>query len=199
MITADLPADDADFTRHVKAIEDVLPSDTADVVLAGHSIAGLFLPALGDRARHVVYLCAMLAAPGESMRELTAREDVFSAGWPELAARQEVADDRSTAWPPDAAIEAFYPDCDSRIAGQAAARLRPQYWRFQKESNDLGHYPATPSTYVLCREDPVINPQWSRTAAVNRLGVRPVELEGGHSPFLSRPKELAACMLAATE
>jgi hypothetical protein len=44
---------------------------------------------------------------------------------------------------------------------------------------------------VLCRDDHATNPAWQRTAATERLGVDPVELDGGHSPMLSRPAELS--------
>jgi pimeloyl-ACP methyl ester carboxylesterase len=47
---------------------------------------------------------------------------------------------------------------------------------------------------VVCREDRAIAVDWARRAARERLGVEPIELPGGHSPFLSRPGELAALL-----
>ena len=44
---------------------------------------------------------------------------------------------------------------------------------------------------IVCRDDRAINPDWVRTAARERLGVEAIELDGGHSPFLTRPGELA--------
>ena len=193
-VTVDLPNHrDAGLEDQVRAIENAVAGNAEDVVLVGHSVAGLFLPVVTDRVspRHVVFVCGMLAAAGESMRDLTVREDVFAPGWPDLAARQHVPGDGSSAWPADAAIEAFYQDCDADMAKASAARLRPQFWRFQKEATPLRQYPATPATYILCRDDKVISPAWSRRAAAQRLGVQPIELDGGHAPFLSRPGELA--------
>jgi hypothetical protein len=40
------------------------------------------------------------------------------------------------------------------------------------------------------REDRCVDPNWSRRVAA-RLGADVIELEGGHSPFLSRPAQLA--------
>jgi hypothetical protein len=37
----------------------------------------------------------------------------------------------------------------------------------------------------------VINPAWSRQAAPSVLGVQPIEIDGGHSPFLAIPAGLA--------
>src|SRR2546422_2363261 len=36
------------------------------------------------------------------------------------------------------------------------------------------------------------NPRWSRGASRRLLGVEPIEIPGGHCPFLSRPDLLAA-------
>ena len=48
-----------------------------------------------------------------------------------------------------------------------------------------------PCRSIVCRDDRALNPEWARTAARARLGVDAVELDGGHSPFLTRPAELA--------
>jgi hypothetical protein len=49
-----------------------------------------------------------------------------------------------------------------------------------------------PSSSIVCRDDRSFNPAWLRTAARDRLGTEAVEIDGGHSPFLSRPAQLAA-------
>ncbi|GAA2795721.1 alpha/beta fold hydrolase [Saccharopolyspora taberi] len=190
-VAVDLPSSDpgAGLAEYAAAVETVVPDD-GDAVLVGHSVAGLVLPQVRIPLRRLVFLCAMAAAPGDSMRELTAREPVFSPGWPELSARLITPGDGSSAWPPDPATEAFYHDCPREVADAAVARLRPQFWRFQKEP--VAALPeGVPVTSVLCREDRVINPAWSRETAPERLGVEAVQLDGGHSPQLSRPEELA--------
>lgn len=44
---------------------------------------------------------------------------------------------------------------------------------------------------MLCTEDRLVNPEWSRMAAPVRLGVQAIELAGSHSPFIARPQDLA--------
>ena len=58
----------------------------------------------------------------------------------------------------------------------------------------LERHPATPATYVVGQDDRLVNPEWSRRVARDRLGADLVELPGGHSPFLSRPAALAALL-----
>ena len=78
------------------------------------------------------------------------------------------------------------------------ARLRPQARKPSVEASPLVAWPEVPSVSVLCRDDAAIDPAWSRQAARERLGVDALELDGHHSPFLSRPAELADLLVAAT-
>jgi pimeloyl-ACP methyl ester carboxylesterase len=52
---------------------------------------------------------------------------------------------------------------------------------------------------VVCGEDRIVNPELSRRIARERLDADLVELPGGHSPFLSRPGELAAVLHEQSE
>jgi hypothetical protein len=43
----------------------------------------------------------------------------------------------------------------------------------------------------------MISPEYARVAARMQLGIDPIELPGGHSPFLSRPRVLAQALVSA--
>ena len=45
-------------------------------------------------------------------------------------------------------------------------------------------------TYVLGVADPIVNPEWSRRVVPEVLGIQPIDIEAGHSPFLSAPVAL---------
>ena len=62
------------------------------------------------------------------------------------------------------------------------------------EPSPLLAWPDVERDYIVCRDDRAIDPDWGRGAARDRLGVRAIELDGGHSPFLTRPVELAAVL-----
>jgi pimeloyl-ACP methyl ester carboxylesterase len=47
-----------------------------------------------------------------------------------------------------------------------------------------------PSTYILATEDRAVGQEWSRRRA-KEIGADLIEIEGSHSPFYSRPAELA--------
>jgi hypothetical protein len=45
--------------------------------------------------------------------------------------------------------------------------------------------------FLLCRDDRVFHAEFMRRLARNRLGITADEIDGGHTPALSRPRELA--------
>ena len=52
-------------------------------------------------------------------------------------------------------------------------------------------WPDVPTRVVLCRDDRLFPPSFISRVADERLGITPDEIDGGHTPALSRPKELA--------
>ena len=87
----------------------------------------------------------------------------------------------------------MYHDCERSVAEAAAARLRPQGQRAAAEPSPLDGWAGVRATYVLCAEDRMYEPGFAREMAA-RLRVEPTVIDGGHSPFLSRPGELAAVL-----
>ena len=79
----------------------------------------------------------------------------------------------------------------SSWGGRRPPQLRRQARSVQDEPCPLAVVPDVERASLVCREDVGVNPAWSRRVARERLGVEPVELDGGHSPFLARPAELA--------
>jgi pimeloyl-ACP methyl ester carboxylesterase len=187
-VAVDLPSDDpaAAWQDHVAAVIQATPVD-GDVVLVGHSRAGRLLPLVTERGnfRHVIYVGASLP-PTEDRRHrrCDALPMVLGGGEPLRTDEQG----RSVC-PPSRAAALYYPDCSPEVRDWATVRLRPQCeidFPFAK------CWPATPASYVACREDRAVNPQWMEAAAIEILGHPPRWLDGGHAPFLSRPAELAA-------
>jgi pimeloyl-ACP methyl ester carboxylesterase len=141
--------------------------------------------------RRLVYLCAAVPEPGRSLIEPPAGDS------PAVARQgQVVRADGTVIWTAEAARRAFYHDCPPPVAVAAAARLRPQAMTPLWERCPLARLPEVPATYILCQDDRVTPPEWARRHVPDRLGVVPLELPRGHSPFLSRPEVLAALLLA---
>lgn len=188
---AELPTEDpaAGVERYADAVVRSVPESAEGVVLVGHSLAGLTIPVVAQMTPTVmtIYLCALLPVSGKSFDEQKA--EIATEFVP--SEKPVGHPDGSTSWPERGAIELFYQDCDLTTATAAARRLRRQYWRATEEVTPLRRWPSVPSAYILCADDRAVSPDYSRRASRELLATEPLEMPGGHSPFLSRPRELA--------
>lgn len=188
-VAVDLPSHDpnaglADYAAAVAAA-----AAGADV-LVGHSFGGLTIPLVP--AKRLVFLCALIPEPGRSLADQLAANPRMMFD-PPGRSRDDL--NRSFWIDRDDAIEVLYHDCDRDEAEWAVSRLRPQGRPPNLEPCPLERLPDVPCAYILCTDDRIVSPEWSRRAARERLGVDPIELPGGHSPFLSRPGELARALV----
>jgi pimeloyl-ACP methyl ester carboxylesterase len=198
VVAVDLPCADAAYgaAGYAAVVLDALAAHGAgeDVVAVGHSLGGATIPlvAAARPLRRLVYLCAAVPQPGRSLVERPEGDAPPAAVRP----GQMVQPDGTLIWTAEGARRAFYHDCPPAVAARAAARLRAQAMTPLWERCPLDRLPEVPATYVLCRDDRVTPADWSRRHVPDRLGVVPLELPGGHSPFLSRPAVLADLLLA---
>ncbi len=96
---------------------------------------------------------------------------------------------------PKAARELFYNDCSDRNKDWAVSILQPQ----RRSSNEpsMLRWPDNTAQYsIICTDDRATNPDWLRYIYTRWLNLTPVELPGGHSPFLSRPQKLARVLVS---
>jgi pimeloyl-ACP methyl ester carboxylesterase len=194
------------------AIVEVLePGD----ILVGHSGGGFDITFAADaapaRPAHLVYLAAGLPLEGRTTLEATGgaeaedeerRSDVkqlmsdetgmsnFIA--PNAAGRLECVDYEATR-------AFFYHDCDDETAEWAFKQLTPAPTEFLLETVRLPNFWAAeiPRSYVICLEDRA-KPKSASMDTCERLGVVPLAIDGSHSPFLSRPADLARVLVQAT-
>ena len=87
-------------------------------------------------------------------------------------------------------LAVFYHDVDPALAAEALAKGRRQSETPGKEPWPLDAWPDVPTRYLLCRRDRLFPAAWLRRVVRERLGIVPDEIESGHTPALSHPKEL---------
>ncbi len=187
-VAPDLPftsmADDLDVVREVVAD---LPGR---VTLVGHSRSGRLLSSLielAPKVNHLVYLAAFLLEEGEVFppKRRPTKMTQFQAGGDQLL-----------EFP--LARDIFYHDCEEELALAAWKRLRtvPLTSKFQPVTSRAA-WRAIPSTYIVCSDDHCIHPDDQRDMSVHAGAV--YEISSSHSPFLSRPKELAELIVRSNE
>ena len=185
---------DATLAGLAETVAAATPDAHEDVIVVGHSLSGVVIPLVAELrpVAALVFLAAFVPRPGVSISE------EFELGGFRLApgaGEGRATDDQGrTYWSDrERAIELLYHDCERSEAEAAAARLLPQGQRAAREPNPLARWPGVRSAYVPCTEDRMLDREFAGEMAA-RLGVKPVAIEAGHSPFLSMPRELAALL-----
>lgn len=172
VVAPDLPCEDpeAGLVEYAAVVRDALGGEDGAIVV-GHSLGGMTIPLVPARLR--VFLCAL--TPGAS------QENAFVPGFGDARVRDELG----RSYYPDAADAArelqYPPDMAS-----LASKLRRQARVDPVETPLRGA-----AAYVVCARDAAIGPDWQRHVARNVVGVEPIELQSGHSPMLTVPRELA--------
>lgn len=203
VVTVDLPCDDpnATFVTYADVVASAL-HNVPDVVLVGHSLAGLTIPLVASRrpVRHLIFLCALIPEPSRSLVEqMEAEPDMLNPDDIRGAGTEIDELGRSRWIDPIAARDCMYGDCTDEQAQWAFDHLRPQATAPYLQAHPFDALPEVSRTYILCTEDRLVTPDWSRRAALERLGVEALELPGSHSPFVSRPAQLARLLIQSAE
>jgi pimeloyl-ACP methyl ester carboxylesterase len=201
----DLPAHGQDTTTisritldsYVDAVCKILEKYNEPVVLIGHSLAGIVISQVAERMPakidKLVYICAFLIPNGESM-VATALTDSASA----MVSNQIFNEAEGWFFPKESIVkEAFYNDCSEEDVVLFSSLLT-------KEPNaPVGtplqlsdeRYGKVKKVYIHTTLDNTIT-YGLQKRMVERMPVdQTYELEASHSPFLSKPKELAGILL----
>jgi pimeloyl-ACP methyl ester carboxylesterase len=177
VVAMDLPVEDdaAGLSEYADVVIDAVDG-RRDLVVVAQSFGGYTAPIVCDRveARLLVLVAGMIPAPGESADEMFANTRYQPAPQPDSS---------------DLAI--FYHDVPPALAQAALARGRKQSPTPGRQPWPLAAWPDVPTRYLLCRNDRLFPARWVRQVVKRRLGIEPDEIDSGHTPALSRPKELA--------
>jgi pimeloyl-ACP methyl ester carboxylesterase len=190
VISPDLPFDDgtATFEDCAAVVVSAMADVPGDAVLVGHSLGGMVLPVVAARrpVGLITFLCAVIPNPN-------------GMPWDDLGPMGD--DDYGTVTEEDgalvfhseaAATRIFYADCAPEDAAWAFANLRPlRNQSLWDRPYPLTAWPAVPCAAIACMDDRACYASYQRSALQAQLGIDPVELPGGHSPFLSQPARLA--------
>jgi pimeloyl-ACP methyl ester carboxylesterase len=178
VVAPDLPCDDdaAALPEYADAVAEAI-GDRTDLVVVAQSLGGFTAPLVCERVpvELLVLVAPMIPAPKE------APADYWANTRYEEEAHERYEDD----------IALFYQDVPPELASEALRRSRRQSEARLGEPSPLAAWPAVPTRVLLCRDDRLFPAAFVRRVARERLRITPDEIDGGHTPALSRPKELA--------
>jgi pimeloyl-ACP methyl ester carboxylesterase len=176
VVTTDLPVDDesADLSKYADVVVAAI-RDRSNLIVVAQSFGGYTAPIVCQRVpvKLLVFVAGMVPTPGETAEEMFA-----NTGY-----EQEKQEDPSN-------LAVFYHDVPPCLAAEAIKRGRTQSSTPGREPWPLAGWPDVPTRYLLCRNDRLFPPAWVRRVVRERLGIAPDEIDSGHCPALSRPREL---------
>jgi pimeloyl-ACP methyl ester carboxylesterase len=180
VVAVDLPIEDrsAGWSAYADAVVEAT-GERSDVVVVAHSLGGFTAPLVCTRmpVGLLVLVAAMAPVPGERAIDYWA-----NAGYEEGSDGDEV--------------DVFFHDVPPELAAQAMRAGRDQADTPMYEPWPLDAWPPVATRYLLCRDDRMFPAAVTRRVVRERLGIEPDEIDGGHCPFLSRPRDLASRLTA---
>ncbi len=177
-VAPDLPCDDhaAGPPQYADVVVGAV-GDRTDLVVVAQSAGGLTAPLLCGRVpvKLLVLIAPIIPAPGEPPADY----------WVDT----RYGDEQRGSY--DDPIALFYQDVSPELAAAALSRGRQQSEAAMSEPWPLSAWPDVPTRVLICRDDRLFPVAYLRRVARERLGIVPDEIDGGHTPALSRPRELA--------
>ncbi len=180
---ASKPQDEIQLPDYVDAVAgDIERAGLTDIVLVGHSLAGITIPhvaaRLPQRLRRVVYLSTTNPALGQSVMD-----ELQTHPLSPISRGIDVTD-------------AFCSDLDAATSAWLRSRLGPEpQGPMEEKVTRVAGPPEIPSSYVILEQDEVLPPAYQLEHAKRIRAGEVVRLAAGHSVFASQPEALAELLL----
>ena len=184
--------------QHCRSMKHALGG--APVILAGHSRGGLVVSQAAETAPEaidaLVYICAMMM-PSQMSRAQFKSLEVANPAFDALISRTPGGHGTIITGADPGAVLAQASPPDLVAAAMTRLVAEPHGPRSTPLSLTPERWGSVPRTYIECTEDRAIPLSSQRKMQDLSPGATRVTLNADHSPFLSRPAELAAALIDA--
>lgn len=186
-ITVDLPVDDdtAGLADYVEEIESAI-GDAENLVLVAQSMGALSASVVAARRKvdRLVLVCPMIPRPGETGGDWWA-----NTGQAEAARDRARAEGRDPDAPFDPVVT-FVHDVPPEVVEESAHHMKDQSGRPFADPWPLEAWPDVETRVIAGRHDRFFPLEFIQRVSRERLGIEPDVVDSGHTPALSRPREL---------
>lgn len=192
------PRDKQTFANYVDAVIGVIDQNRENVILVGHSAGSAVISQAAEARPHriacLVYVSGFMLADGQSIIDVASTD----TGNEVLPAAEFIEDGKAIILMPDRSRTPLYFDCSDEDAKWAAERLVPEATEPVGAVLSLSkeNYGRIPRYYIECLQDRAISIETQRAMISRQPVKRVISMDSGHSPFLSRPEELAKQLLS---
>jgi pimeloyl-ACP methyl ester carboxylesterase len=187
VVAPDLPVDDDDagLAEYVEVAMKAI-GDRRDLVVVAQSMGGFTAPLLCDRVPVdlIILVAAMVPSPGEWLGEWWT-----NTGQAEAKRANDEREGRPAGGDFDPMVT-FLHDVPPAVAAESAGHVFEQSGTPFQKPWPLAAWPDVPTRFLLCRDDRLFPADFQRRVVKERLGITPDEMDSGHLPALSRPREL---------
>ncbi|MFM5907364.1 MAG: alpha/beta hydrolase, partial [Novosphingobium sp.] len=174
-------------------VEDIASAGFSDVVLIGHSQAGMHMPAMiahrPDLFRQAIFVTCTAPDDGLDTLQMTG-ERVHRGGHPfndaSLPMRERYR-------------HMFCNDMDEAMAEAFLDKLGPDGWPaccYRHNAWQYDHLSALPVSYVLCLRDQILPLEWQEYYAKKVHARSCPRIDAGHQVMNTRPQALAEMLLS---
>ncbi|WP_409489717.1 alpha/beta hydrolase [Amycolatopsis sp. cmx-11-12] len=170
-----------------RIVQEIVDQAAEPPVVLGHSYGGVIASGL-QGVSYLILLAAIVSEPGETAQYWIDRVKEETGREPEPLPL--IFDDAGlTHLDLTTVREVMYADCSDAVVERATALLRPEPVSIFTESPIGAAWKDTPNTYITCTEDRALAPEMVAHFAARCETT--VTWRASHSPYLSRPVELA--------
>lgn len=182
-------------------IVDAIDATKGPVTLVGHSMGGAIAEqaadARPDQVAGIVFLTAYIPIDGEKISDVVKTDPASHVRVERLAS----GEDEALSLMAGTLEDAFYNDADARQLGFAQDRVQlqsPNPFRAPLSLSDRG-FGSVGKAAIICLKDRAISPGHQRWMA-ERAGCDPIiDLDAGHSPFVTATDALVVAIQSAAK
>ena len=184
-----IPLEDVTLEKYSSEILASLDSPT---IVLGHSMGGypVSLAAQTDPTyiKHLIYLTAFVPEDGKTLAELRKKVDRY----PLTSVIRKTEDGLGFYIPKKYQKDIFYNDCSKQDIKLASEKLCIQAIKPQNTPIKLGvNFKKVSKSYVSCLDDQTIPIELQKKLSESIPEENKYKIKSGHSPFFSRPADLA--------
>jgi len=209
VIAVNLPGHGSDTTSfakiglqtYVDAVKNAI-GDRKNVILVGHSMAGLVISEVAEQIpgqiKELVYLAAYLPQNGESLLSL-AKQDADSHVGKYLQIDQA---NGSANVAKDGVIDVFAADAPAQIGEYLTNNIKPEPLAPLATPVTLtdGNFGSVKKVYIHTTEDHAVSLALQNTMVKNNGHIsKEYSLPSSHTPFISMPDKLAAILIIVSK
>ena len=194
----DTPLAEVTLESYAEHVCGVLDASGAPSVLVGHSLGGISISRAAElrpgKVAVLVYLTALLLPDGATFTPATSREPDEVRRALETRTSWNISDDLThVTYKEELAQHRFYNDCAPEDVEWAKSKIVPQPVGPLVSPLRItdGNFGRVPRVYVECALDNAVTPETAREMYTAIPCNEVIEMQTGHSPFLSAPEELA--------